>query len=232
MQSGQILIATSSNDASWEEIPQPDWTLSSNTWDYASSTTFTISGVDRTAIYRKGTRIKLTQSSTVKYFVVIESTYSGGDTTITIYAGADYALANSAISDNYYSYITIPSDYPYWFNDTNIILVADTGSTITSPTYNRQVASVIGKQVFVHFNASFTIGGTATPNVFLNLPIAMVNGFDNDAFGSISISDLSGTNSGIAMFDTSSRVSLRKYNSSNWATSGSPKVGSFFTYEI
>jgi hypothetical protein len=86
------------------------------TWTYASATTFTIAGVDVTAKFSKGTRIKLTQT-TVKYFVVVASSFST-NTTVTITGGTDYTLANAAISDNYYSYAANPQGYPEWFNYT------------------------------------------------------------------------------------------------------------------
>lgn len=84
------------------------------TWTYASATTFTVSG-DQTAKFSKGTRIKLTQT-TVKYFVVVASSYSSPNTTVTVAAGSDYSLANASITDNYYSYQINPQGYPDWFN--------------------------------------------------------------------------------------------------------------------
>ncbi len=89
------------------------------TWTYATGSgggtaTFTIAGVDLTAKYTTGTRIKLTQT-TVKYFVVISSSFST-NTTVTITAGSSYTLANAAISANYHSYMANPQGYPAWFN--------------------------------------------------------------------------------------------------------------------
>ena len=39
------------------------WIKATDTWTYASATTFTIAGVDRTAMFPKGTKIKLTQTA-------------------------------------------------------------------------------------------------------------------------------------------------------------------------
>lgn len=101
-------------------IPLDGWEDdTADTWTYASGSgggtaTFTIAGVDRTAVLTPGTRIKLTQT-TVKYFVVISSSFST-NTTVTITAGSDYTLANAAISANFHSYVLNPQGYPGWFN--------------------------------------------------------------------------------------------------------------------
>jgi len=68
------------------------WTASADTWTYASASTFTIAGIDRTAVYTKGTRLKFTQT-TVKYAVVVSSAFST-NTTVTIAVNTDYTIAN------------------------------------------------------------------------------------------------------------------------------------------
>jgi len=90
------------------------WIKATDTWTYASATTFTIAGVDRTAMFPKGTKIKLTQTTT-KYFYVVGSAFST-NTTITITGGTDYTLANAAITSPYYSYASCPQGHPIWFN--------------------------------------------------------------------------------------------------------------------
>lgn len=92
------------------------WTAAGETWTYASASTFTISGVDVTAKYTKGTRLKFTQT-TVKYAVVVASSFST-NTTVTIAVNTDYTLANAAITDNYFSYQASPVGYPVAFNVT------------------------------------------------------------------------------------------------------------------
>ncbi len=89
------------------------WEVVNDTLVYASAVTFTISGVDRTTTYTKGTRIKLT-NSTVKYFVVASSAFST-NTTVTVTGGTDYALANAAITSPFYSYDINPQGYPGTF---------------------------------------------------------------------------------------------------------------------
>lgn len=89
------------------------WTTAADTLVYVSASSFKITGVDRTAIYKKGTKLFFTQT-TGKYAVVASSAFST-DTTITIYVNADYTIANAAITAPYYSYLT-PPDFPDWFN--------------------------------------------------------------------------------------------------------------------
>lgn len=83
-------------------------------WTYASADaptfTFTVTG-DLTAKYTPGTRLKLTQT-TVKYFIVTKVSVASGTTTVTIYGGTDYTLANAAISANNYSRVKGPAGFP------------------------------------------------------------------------------------------------------------------------
>ena len=89
------------------------WTSDSATWTYASATTFTVSG-DVTAQFRKGTKLKLTQT-TAKYFFVVGSSYGAPNTTVTVTGGTSYTLANAAITLPYYSYQQAPQAFPDWF---------------------------------------------------------------------------------------------------------------------
>lgn len=89
------------------------WILGTDTWTYASSTSFTIASADRTGIFTKGTKIKLTQTSD-KYFYVTSSSFST-NTTVNITGGSDYTLANAAITTPYYSYDDNPQGFPCVF---------------------------------------------------------------------------------------------------------------------
>lgn len=95
-------------------FPTDGWTDVSDTWVYASASTFTIAGVDRTAIYTKGTRLRFKQGGGYKYAVVLSSSFST-NTTVTIAVNTDYTIANAAITDNDYSYAAGPAGYPGWF---------------------------------------------------------------------------------------------------------------------
>lgn len=89
------------------------WITAGETWTYASADdptfTFTITG-DKSTKYYPGMRIKLTQTSE-KFFIITKVAVST-DTTITVYGGTDYDLANAAITDPYYSNAKAPAGFP------------------------------------------------------------------------------------------------------------------------
>jgi hypothetical protein len=87
------------------------WAPAIETWEYASSTSFSISG-DKRDKYQKGDKIRLKQGGDWKYFYITGVSYSAPNTTITITGGSDYTLANAAITDNYYSKAMNPQGWP------------------------------------------------------------------------------------------------------------------------
>lgn len=125
------------------------------TWTYASATTFTVSG-DVTTKYPVGTRLKLTQT-TVKYFVVVGSSFSSGTTTVTITGGTDYTFANAAVSANYHSHAPAPAGWPGWFNYT-----PTTGGWSGSPTISRARFNVVGRVCFIDVRVTGTSTTGAT----------------------------------------------------------------------
>jgi hypothetical protein len=90
------------------------WQAGGETWTYASADaptfTFTIP-TDLTAKYYPGMRIKLTQT-TVKYFIITAVAYGAPNTTVTVYGGTDYTLANAAITLPYFSMMRVPMGFP------------------------------------------------------------------------------------------------------------------------
>lgn len=143
--------------------PGPDGWISDSgeTWTFASSTTFTVQG-DATAKYTVGTRIRLTQSASVKYFVVTAApSLAAGVTTVTISGGTDFTLANAAITGNYHSYEANPQGYPTWFN----FDPSPTGWTAT-PTKNC-VFALLGKvctvQMYISGTSNATTAGFTLP---------------------------------------------------------------------
>lgn len=126
-------------------IPDLGWASAGETWVYASATTFTVAGVDVTDKYPVGTKIRLKQGGSYKYFYIVTRVFST-NTTITVAAGSDYSLANSAITDNYFSYAAVATGFPGWFaftpswtnltvgNGTNEGRFQMTGKTVTGMT--------------------------------------------------------------------------------------------------
>ena len=88
------------------------WIYDTDTWTYVSATSFKIAGKDVRYRFPKGTKIKLVQSGSTKYFYVIATAYST-DTTVTITGGSDYTLASATISGQAYSYADSPQNYPF-----------------------------------------------------------------------------------------------------------------------
>lgn len=118
------------------------WVSAGETWTYAGADsptfTFTISG-DKTAKYYPGMKVKLTQT-TVKYFIITKVAYSAPNTTVTIYGGTDYTLANAAISSNYYSMVRVPAGFPMnpakWTVEVNTNTRYATASPAQNTWYN------------------------------------------------------------------------------------------------
>lgn len=141
------------------------WVSSSDTWTFATASTFTIAGVDRTTTYTKGTRLRFTQT-TVKYAVVVASSFST-NTTVTIAVNNDYTIANAAISANSYSYEANPQGYPTWFN-----------YTPTYTGYNGAVTTLLGRFAIVGSSCTLILYFTGTSNqTFLTAtaPVAAVS---------------------------------------------------------
>lgn len=143
------------------------WTASSDTWTYASAATFTIAGVDRTAIFTKGTRLKFTQT-TAKYAVVVSSSFST-DTTVTIAVNTDYTIANAAITSPYYSYQASPTGYPAWFNFT----IGWTGFSANPGTPTYANFSIVGTQIWINFCYSSLGTSNATSFTVTGFPVAI-----------------------------------------------------------
>jgi len=114
------------------------WCPAGETWVYASADdptfTFTVAGVDLTTKYSPGMRIKLTQT-TVKYFIITAVAFST-NTTITVYGGTDYDLANEAITLPYFSTQKAPVGFPLDPSKWSVKVTDVTERSQSSPTQN------------------------------------------------------------------------------------------------
>lgn len=125
------------------------WISAGETWTYGSASdpefTFTIAGVDLTTKYYAGMRIKLTQT-TAKYFIITKVAFST-DTTVTIYGGTDYDLANAAITSPYYSTAKAPAGFPlapnYWTVSTTSTAEASQATPTASVWYNAGTLTIV-----------------------------------------------------------------------------------------
>ena len=112
------------------------WLIADKTWIYKSAEdptfTFTISG-DVTTEYSPSMRIRLKQGGSYLYFIITAVSYSAPNTTITIYGGTDYDLANAAITDNYYSAAKAPHGFPFNPAKWEVLLIDYSASTKYDP---------------------------------------------------------------------------------------------------
>jgi hypothetical protein len=140
------------------------WISANETWTYASATTITVpSGA--ASKYKKGDKIKITQSSTTKYFYII----TVADTLLTVTGGTDYTVANSAISNNYYSHAQNPMGFPAYFNYTPTVTAAS--GAITSYTVNVARFSIIASDIFLNLQITITNAGTGAGDLRVTLPV-------------------------------------------------------------
>jgi hypothetical protein len=140
------------------------WVFANETWTYASATTITVpSGA--ASKYKKGDKIKITQSSTTKYFYII----TVADTLLTVTGGTDYTVANSTISNNYYSHAQNPIGFPAYFNYTPTVTAAS--GAITSYTVNVARFSIIASDIFLNLQITITNAGTGAGELRVALPV-------------------------------------------------------------
>jgi len=156
----------------WERPDKTGWIPVSDTWTYVSATSFKITGKDVRYKFPKGTKIKLVQSGSTKYFYVIATAYST-DTTVTITGGSDYTLASATISGQAYSYAAAPQNFPQWFNY-NVGWSCDSG---TQPSIGngilvgrfRLIGTSLLMRVSLRFGSTTTGGGGG--NWQFNVPV-------------------------------------------------------------
>lgn len=170
------------------------------TWTYASADaptyTFTISG-DLTGKYSPGMRIKLTQSATVKYFIITAVSFGSPNTTVTVLSSMtsgtvdNSGLANSAISANFYSPFKAPLGFPLDPLRWMVSATDTTDRTQSSPTqgtwYNvnaaGQLVVPIGSWILSyrisHNVASASLSTNVAIDVFTTLSTA--NNTESDA---------------------------------------------------
>ncbi len=94
----------------WISAVEESWTYAGA--DAAVKTyTLTVPG-DLSWKYGKGMRVRLQQAGITSYFIITGVAYSAPSTTITLYAGTDYSLANSRIIEPYFSMAKAPYGFP------------------------------------------------------------------------------------------------------------------------
>lgn len=146
------------------------WTSAGETWAYVSASTFTVSG-DKAVKYSKGTRLKFTQT-TAKYAVVVGSSYSAPNTTVTIAVNNDYVIADAAISANYYSYQQNPQGYPTWFTYSPSWSGTSGSAGTFAATNTGAKFKIDGSACTFFINNLITNKGSWSGEVLVTLPVA------------------------------------------------------------
>lgn len=148
--------------------PQGGWVYDDvYSWVYASASTFTIAGVDARAQFPIGSRIKITQAGTVKYFMVLDTSFST-NTTVTLDGFSTYSLTNVPIDRPAYSYDLYPQGYQF-------PPLLDTGWITPSYGTNYGTSTLqyrkIGKITYIRGQANRSSGTPTAGEVPFVLPV-------------------------------------------------------------
>jgi hypothetical protein len=143
------------------------WIPITDTWTYASATSFMVSG-DKTGAYQKGDKFKVTISGSTIYGYIINVSYSAPNTTVTV---AGNALINAAFSNKYISKADNPQGFPHYFPWTPTL----TWTTATpAAQYSKYVFAIKGHTCFVKFWFQ-TANGAGATNLSISLPVTAFN---------------------------------------------------------
>ena len=115
-------------------VSNTGWIPGTGTWSYGSADTPTFvinTDTDQSGSIQVGDRIKLTQT-TAKYFIVTAITAS----TITVYGGTDYTLANTAITSPYFSKMKSPQGFPMDTTKWSVRVTNTSNNTQNTPNAN------------------------------------------------------------------------------------------------
>lgn len=206
------------------------WTKSTDTWLYASATSFTIAGVDRTGFYKKGDKLRLKQGGSYKYFYITSVAFAA-NTTITITGGSDYTLANAGITDNYYSHESTPNGFPDIFNFT----ASPTGYSGTPTTV--ATMKLIENEMTLYISISGT--SNATTKGF-TAPVTSASTITYSGFGFVQTGGVTDTQTYIELPASSTAVSMflmtvtgATINTSTaWSSAGAVNFKFIFKYLI
>lgn len=206
------------------------WTVSTDTWTYASASTFTIAGVDRTTAFTKGTRLKFTQT-TVKYAVVVSSSFST-NTTVTIAVNTDYTIANAAITSPYYSYAANPQGYPLFFNWTPTFS-ASGSMTTASPNITNAIFNITGSLLSGTIKFQLTTGGTASTFLYFTYPVIPSTTIGDFLTVGVASTDTNASVAGVIGYSrTDTKMYIRRYDAGNFALTASHYSTGVFQYQI
>jgi hypothetical protein len=134
---GQILVADSSTTTglAWADRHLTYVTVPCS-FNSADPPTYVMNvvGVNLTTLLGAGTRIYVLQGGVNKWFIVTGTAYAGGNTTLTMYGGTDYALQNAAITTVGFSNSKAPPGMPLAADKWTYSSEDATDRVVSSPT--------------------------------------------------------------------------------------------------
>lgn len=182
---------------------------------YVSATQLTIPG-NWTSILKKYDKIACVNSGQKYFFLYPAPTYAGGVTTLTVYGGSDFSLANAAITSLMFSKAENPTGFPETFNYVPTFS-AENSMTFTGVAITKACFWIAEGKAHVLINASGTTGGTVSTGVKATLPFN-VHADANDMPCAGRVSDGGNTLAANVWVQNSDNcVYARKYDSSNFA---------------
>lgn len=141
-----------------------NWIGASESWTYASATTITVPS-DATTKYDAGDYLQLTQSATVKYFVVTNV----AATVLTVAGISGAVIANSAISSNSYSKTAPHGTSSFDAFALNMKSAVNSGTTIAEGSQNLAAQGL---------TISFTVAKNCNALVTVSLGISSASDFE------------------------------------------------------
>lgn len=146
------------------------WVSANESWAYASATTITVP-TGATGKYSVGDKVRIYQANTIKYFYIT----GVAATTLTVYAGSDYTVANSTILNPCYSKAATPVGFPQSFAFTP----SWTNLTVGSAT-NSGTVSMSGKRVYFRTKLVLAADSSIGTAPYITPPITMNSGYSTN----------------------------------------------------
>ena len=209
------------NDRYGREYYQPlskDWVEMADDATGAASgvLTFSDSEFDATATFQKGDRVRLKQGGSYKYFNVIAVTTS----TITLYAGDDYSLTATSVTNLGFSRLVSPSGFPFVFQYTPTLTA--TGSMTVTKNVSTGIVDVyffiIGNVVFLYGTLfDLDLGGSPSFGILVTLPVNTAAGYTSSQFSSLGVNNNSEE---LIKYDfgTTGNLGFSRVDTVNWTT--------------
>lgn len=204
------------------------WVYDTDTWVYYTTTSFRVANKDVRYKFPKGTKIKLIQSGTTKYFYVVGVEFVT-HTTVTVTGGSGYSLANATISGQAYSYAAAPQGFPQRFN-------------YSPATYTGWSALPDGLYYFIiighlcYVTVYMTAGTSNATTARLELPVSASSTAGKGGICGFAFDDGTMRTAPTKWWITGATNIVNFYtdmsNVSAWTASGTKRIGALITYEI